>query len=71
MFFFLWDKAFPNCAYTVDREKLQKFPDMLPSAKVCAQLRGGAAETGKAGCFFSFLFFSIVVIYYCYFHQRR
>lgn len=57
---FLWDKAFPNCAYTVDRETT-KFPDMLSSAKVCAQLRGDAAETGRQ--------FFVVVIYYCYFHQ--
>lgn len=43
---FLWDKAFPNCAYTVERETT-KFPDMLSSAKVCAQLRGGAAKPGR------------------------
>lgn len=34
---FLWDKAFPKCAYTLERETT-KFPDMLSSAKVCAQL---------------------------------
>lgn len=55
----LWDKAFPNCAYTVDRETT-KFPDMLSSAEVCAQLRGGAAKRGR-----QFLSFIIAIFTSC------
>lgn len=39
----------------IDRQTT-KFPDMSSSAKVCAQLRGGAAKTGR-------LFFHLLLLF--------
>lgn len=57
----LWDKAFPNCAYTLERETT-KFPDMfIKCESMCSTMRW-CRQARQTICI-------VDIYYYCYFHQ--